>query len=185
MHVSIVQFGPDLMLSILAMDAVIIGLIVCCAVVYMMWLLIRHRALMRRRGAFLCALRVMGGPKPGGWMIGSARYVGGAFEWYRAIDPRHVPTIVLKRGGLTMVGHRPPNSDDSLALASSAYEIVTLDTGRKGRSSVCQIVVDPGVVTGLMSWLEAAPPGGVGYATTGHLVRSLCAGRLIGRLFTR
>ena len=40
MHVSIVQFGPDLMLSILAMDAVIIGLIVCCAVVYMMWLLL-------------------------------------------------------------------------------------------------------------------------------------------------
>jgi hypothetical protein len=39
----------------------------------MMWLLIRHRVLMRRRGAFLCGLRVMGGPKPGGWMIGVHR----------------------------------------------------------------------------------------------------------------
>ena len=167
---STAQFGPTLMLSTLAMDAVIIGLIVWCAVLYMMWLLIRHRVLMRRRGAFLCALRVMGGPKPGGWMIGSARYVGGAFEWYRAIDPRHVPTIVLRRGGLVMVEHRPPVLGDALALASSAYEIVTLETGRKGRSSVCQVAVDPGVVTGLMSWLEAAPPGGVEYATEGHLV---------------
>ncbi|MDW4746760.1 DUF2550 domain-containing protein, partial [Escherichia coli] len=51
-----------------------------------------------------------------------------------------------------------------------AYEIVTLETGHRGRSSVCQIVVDPRVVTGLMSWLEAAPPGGVEYATEGHLV---------------
>ncbi|MGK2308488.1 DUF2550 domain-containing protein [Cutibacterium sp. V947] len=158
------------MLSTLAMDAVIIGLIVCCAVIYMIWLLVRHRVLMRRRGAFLCGLRVIGGPKPGGWMIGSARYVDGAFEWYRAIDPRHVPTIVLRRGGLVMVEHRPPSVDDSLALASDAYETVTLETGRKGKYSVCQIVVDPGVVTGLMSWLEAAPPGGVEYATRGHLL---------------
>ena len=141
---SIAQLGSTQMLSTLAMDAVIVGLIVCCAVLYMMWLLIRHRVLMRRRGAFLCGLRVMGGPKPGGWMIGSARYADGAFEWYRAID--------------------------ALALASNAYEIVTLETGHRGRSSVCQIVVDPRVVTGLMSWLEAAPPGGVEYATEGHLV---------------
>jgi len=112
----------------------------------------------------------MGGPKPGGWMIGSARYADGAFEWYRAIDPRHVPTIVLRRGGLVMREHHPPVVEDALALASNAYEIVTLETGHRGRSSVCQIVVDPRVVTGLMSWLEAAPPGGVEYATEGHLV---------------
>lgn len=167
---SIAQFGSTQMLSTLAMDAVIVGLIVCCAVLYMMWLLIRHRVLMRRRGAFLCGLRVMGGPKPGGWMIGSARYADGAFEWYRAIDPRHVPTIVLRRGGLAMREHHPPVVEDALALASNAYEIVTLETGHRGRSSVCQIVVDPRVVTGLMSWLEVAPPGGVEYANEGHLV---------------
>ena len=167
---SIAQLGSTQMLSTLAMDAVIVGLIVCCAVLYMMWLLIRHRVLMRRRGAFLCGLRVMGGPKPGGWMIGSARYADGAFEWYRAIDPRHVPTIVLRRGGLAMREHHPPVVEDALALASNAYEIVTLETGHRGRSSVCQIVVDPRVVTGLRSWLEAAPPGGVEYATEGHLV---------------
>lgn len=39
---SIAQFGSTQMLSTLAMDAVIVGLIVCCAVLYMMWLLIRH-----------------------------------------------------------------------------------------------------------------------------------------------
>ena len=161
---SIAQLGSTQMLSTLAMDAVIVGIIVCCAVLYMMWLLIRHRVLMRRRGAFLCGLRVMGGPKPGGWMIGSARYADGAFEWYRAIDPRHVPTIVLRRGGLAMREHHPPVVEDALALASNAYEIVTLETGHRGRSSVCQIVVDPRVVTGLMSWLEAAPPGGVDYS---------------------
>ena len=109
---SIAQLGSTQMLSTLAMDAVIVGLIVCCAVLYMMWLLIRHRVLMRRRGAFLCGLRVMGGPKPGGWMIGSARYADGAFEWYRAIDPRHVPTIVLRRGGLVMREHHPPVVED-------------------------------------------------------------------------
>ena len=170
MHASIAFIGMTPMLSTLAMDAVIIGLIVCCAVIYMIWLLVRHRVLMRRRGAFLCVLRVMGGPKPGGWMIGTARYADGTFEWYRAIDPRPVPAIVLRRGGLVMVEHRPPNVNDSLALASDAYGIVTLQTGRKGKSSVCQIVVDPGVVTGLMSWLEAAPPGGVEYAAAGHLI---------------
>ena len=98
MHASIAFIGMTPMLSTLAMDAVIIGLIVCCAVIYMIWLLVRHRVLMRRRGAFLCGLRVMGGPKPGGWMIGTARYADGTFEWYRAIDPRPVPAIVLRRG---------------------------------------------------------------------------------------
>ncbi|MSS45426.1 DUF2550 family protein [Cutibacterium sp. WCA-380-WT-3A] len=170
MHVSTAQFGPTPMLSTLTMDAAIVGLIACCAVLYLVWLLIRHRVLMRRRGAFLCALRVMGGSKPGSWMMGSARYVDGAFEWFRAIDPRPVPTIVLRRGGLAMVEHRPPTIDDALVVASSSYEIVTLETGRKGRSSTCQIAVNPGVVTGLLSWLEAAPPGGVEYATEGHLV---------------
>ncbi|MDO4412025.1 DUF2550 domain-containing protein [Cutibacterium sp.] len=170
MRTSNVFIGMTPMLSTLEMDAVVIGLIVCCAVIYIMWLFVRHRVLVSRRGAFLCGLRVMGGSKPGGWMIGTARYVDGTFEWYRVIDPRPGPTIVLKRGGLCMVEHHAPNTDSSLALAANAYEIVTLETGHKGKSSVCQIAVEPGVVMGLMSWLEAAPPGGVEYATVGHLV---------------
>lgn len=71
----------------------------------------------------------MGGPKPGGWMIGSARYADGAFEWYRAIDPRHVPTIVLRRGGLVMREHHPPVVEDALALALTPTRLLLLKLG--------------------------------------------------------
>ncbi|GAE71247.1 secreted protein [Cutibacterium acnes JCM 18916] len=62
---SIAQLGSTQMLSTLAMDAVIVGLIVCCAVLYMMWLLIRHRVLMRRRGAFFMRSSRDGWPQAG------------------------------------------------------------------------------------------------------------------------
>lgn len=167
--VVVLSSGMAVMLSGIATDAVVLGIFVCLAVCFMAWLLIRHRVLLGRRGAFLCALRTMGGDRPGQWMVGTARYEGGSFEWYRTFDPRLRPTITLRRGHVTVTEHHRPTDGEGLPLVSGAHEVVTVATGRSGRSATCQLVVEPCVVTGFLSWLEAEPPGGTEYAVAGHL----------------
>lgn len=149
-------------------DVILVSIIPALLLIAAIWLLVRHRILVGRRGVFLCGLRTMGGPTPGSWMLGMARYVKGRFEWYRFLDPRFTPTIVLERGPLHLVEHHVGAPEDRLPFLVDD-EVVTVETGRRRRASTVQLVVEPVVVTGFMSWLEATPPGGVGYAARERL----------------
>lgn len=135
----------------------------------MSWLLIRHQLLLRRRCSFVSALRLLG-PEQGHetrtskWMLGVAHYCGGDVEWYRPTNPLFTPSLVMHRGDLEMVEHHLPTPDDRSPF-QGGQEIVTLAIRGGGKWSRCQFVVDRGVLTGMMSWLEAAPPGGANYLT--------------------
>ena len=136
--------------------------ILALVVLSIVWFFIRQRLLVKGRGAFICGLRTCGGDKPGSWMLGMARYVPGRFEWYRVLDPRLAPTIVLDRGPLSFVEHHHPTRDDAMPFSVDG-EIVTVTTGRPRRAATVQLVVNHQTLTGFVSWAESAPPGGTDY----------------------
>lgn len=155
------------LLSTLEMDVIVAAAVVVIVALAMIWLLVRHQILLRRRGVFVCAFRAIGGARPGRWMLGVAQYASGTFRWYRPINPFMAPSVILRRGGMEMIEHHQPTGSDGVPFITSQV-VVSLSTRLPGRLSRCQLAVDPGVLTGLMSWLEAGPPGGVDYLSAGH-----------------
>lgn len=155
------------LLLTLEVDLLVAAAVVVLVALALLWLMVRHQILLRRRGVFVCGLRADGGTHQGRWMVGLARYSRGTFLWYRPLNPFLSPSVVLRRGSMNLVEHHPPTADDGTA-AMAGREVVTLATNLPGRLSRCQLVVDPGVLTGLMSWLEAGPPGGVDYLSIGR-----------------
>ncbi|WP_051232521.1 DUF2550 domain-containing protein [Acidipropionibacterium thoenii] len=158
------------MLSGVGFEFGLVLLVVAVGMILVMgWLLIRHQLLLRRRGVFVCGLRLLGRDRSGGqrasaWMLGVAQYCGGDFKWYRPINPLLTPSLVMHRGELAMVEHhRPTPSDDIPFLLGS--QVVTLSIATGGKWSRCQVVLDQQILTGMMSWLEAAPPGGANCLT--------------------
>lgn len=148
-------------------DLLVAAAVVVLVALALLWLMVRHQILLRRRGVFVCGLRPDGGPQRGRWMVGLARYSRGTFLWYRPLNPFLSPSVVLRRGSMNLVEHHAPTAADGIAVMAGR-EVVTLTTSLSGRLSRCQLVVDPGVLTGLMSWLEAGPPGGVDYLSIGR-----------------
>ncbi len=155
------------LLSAVQTDLLIGVALIILVALAMLWLLVRHQLLLKRRGVFVCGFRTLGAQesgeqKAGRWMLGLAQYAAGNFEWYRPINPLILPSVVLPRSALEMVEHHRPTPADRIPFLLS-HEVVTLTSTVTGKWSRCQIVIDQGVLTGLMSWLEAAPPGGASY----------------------
>ncbi|AXE38710.1 DUF2550 domain-containing protein [Acidipropionibacterium virtanenii] len=159
--------GQVPLLSTLEVELVLAAAVVVVVALAMLWLVVRHQLLLRRRGVFVCAFRTLGGARAGRWMLGVAQYASGTFRWYRPIKPLMSPSIILRRGGMEMIEHHRPTGSDGVPFIASQV-VVTLRTPLPGRISRCQLAVDPGVLTGLMSWLEAGPPGGLDYVSAAH-----------------
>ncbi|AZZ42227.1 DUF2550 domain-containing protein [Acidipropionibacterium jensenii] len=157
------------LVSVIQLELMAAVLVVAILAMAMVWLLIRHQILLRRRGVFVCGLRTLGPDesaeaRPGKWMLGLAQYCAGDFVWYRPINPCLSPSVALHRSSLEMAEHHRPTPGDQIPFMMS-QEVITLVTASSGQRSRCQIVVDKGVLTGLMSWLEAAPPGEANHLT--------------------
>jgi Protein of unknown function (DUF2550) len=143
-------------------EAVLVGvllLVVCCALGY---LLVRRVRLMRGGGVDVClrrrsavsAARAVSRDAAAGWHFGVGRYRGDQLAWYRLTSLRPGPSTVLDRMQLEIVERRTlaeaevfaiPQADAVLRLRSGGQEV--------------EVAMAPGVLTGFLSWLEAAPPG--------------------------
>lgn len=156
-------------MSSLETDGLVAALVVIVlAALVVVWVWWRQRHLVRDRNAFICALRTLGEDRVGSWTIGCGRYANGMFEWYRSFGLGLRPRMRLDREGLRLVEHHRPGPEDRLGFLVD-HEVVTVDTGLPGRASRCQLALSPQMLTGLMSWSEASPPGGVGYAARQRL----------------
>lgn len=118
---------------------------------------LRRRLLGRNAATFDCSLRRdthVPGRKPGGWMLGVARYEEDRLEWFRifTLDPR--PGWVLQRARLELVASRPPTGEEADSIlpnsivARCSYDRETLE-----------LAMTPSDYTGFSTWLESAPPG--------------------------
>lgn len=96
-----------------------------------------------------------------GWSPGVARFVDDELRWYRVFSFSPRPRRVLSRRGLAITERRAPQGPEQLILPPDwvVLRCVRTSTGTNGRVPV-EIAMAETALTGFLSWIEAAPPGG-------------------------
>lgn len=133
-------------------------IVVVLVLIYMLTLLARRGWLSVRGGLFDCALRPVGAKK---WRTGLARYQGEYLEWYLVWHPWPLPTRLFARDKCELVGLRDSDASES-RLGYATAKIIDLKVA-DATPDQFQLALNAGSAMGLVSWLESAPPGQVGY----------------------
>jgi uncharacterized protein DUF2550 len=120
---------------------------------------------MRGGGVDVCLRRrpagVMGfGSRDGtaGWHFGVGRYRGDELAWFRLTTLRPGATVVVDRSELEILDRRIPSGAEAHVIPYGASVLHC-----RIRGTELELAMAPGVLTGFLSWLEAAPPGRTGY----------------------
>ncbi len=138
--------------------AEIVAVVVIVAMVLpLVWVVIRRRLLARQGGSFDCSLRIPTATPGSGWVMGVARYAGEFLEWHAAFGFSMTPRLRLERSRTVAVEQRMPSNLESAALYEQR-RIVLLEQRRTNRDPR-ELAMTPEALTGLLAWLEAAPPG--------------------------
>ncbi len=145
--------------------AAIVGVLLLCLVAPLIWLAVRRVRLMRNGGVDLC-LRRRPAAVPGtrdasiGWHAGVGRYRGDRMEFHRLTSFRPGASVALDRTELEILTRRPPLDAESWVMPAASAVLRC----RSGAADV-ELAMGPGVLTGFLAWLEAAPPGrGAGFS---------------------
>ena len=111
-----------------------------------------RRFLLERHGATVeCGLRQRGRS----WRHGLASYQLDEFRWYGIFGVSMRPEQTFPRRDLAVVARRPPTEQ----------EVTILGPGRivaecqLGASATIDLALAESALTGLLAWLESAPPG--------------------------
>jgi uncharacterized protein DUF2550 len=112
-----------------------------------------RRFLLERRGATVeCGLRTEGGS----WRLGVASYQLDEFCWFGAFRVSMRPEQAFARRDLSVVSRRRPTKAETPILGPDRI-IVECQLGEVGRT--VELALAESAITGLLAWLEAAPPG--------------------------
>lgn len=134
------------------------ALVLIALIAPLLWLALRRRWLDRQGGLFECGRRVDVGSPRERWSLGFARYNGEDLEWFRAISLSLQPRVRLRRRATVALDTRAPGQSEVRGLFAD-QRVVRLQASREsGGSGVYELAMDSGAATGLLAWLEAAPP---------------------------
>ena len=136
----------------------ILGGIVVILAVGLLLLTLRQRWLARQGGTFACSLRLRTTEDGGGWALGVARYNQGRLEWFRFFSYALRPRLAIPRGDVRVLETRDPDLVESVALGAD-QRVLKVEAGADGQQQDRELAMSPESMTGLLSWLEAAPPG--------------------------
>ena len=126
----------------------------------------RRFLLERGGGTVECGLR----SPNGSWRLGVASYQREELCWFGALGVSMRPDIVFPRRDLTVVSRRLP-TDGEVAILGPGMIVVECRLSEDGESAGPALAGPPGqrrtvelamgeaALTGLLAWLEAAPPG--------------------------
>ena len=89
-----------------------------------------------------------------GWTLGIGRYSGDVLECFRIFSLAPRPRRRLERDRVTYLGQREPQGMEVHALYAG-HVVIACSTSR----GVVELALAPEALTGLLAWLEAAPPG--------------------------
>ena len=111
-----------------------------------------RRFLLERGGATVeCGLR-----QPGrSWRLGVASYQLDEFRWYRIFGVSMRPDRAFPRRDLAVVTRRPPTEEEASILGPGR---IVAECQLGGDGTVDLALAEP-ALTGLLAWLESAPPG--------------------------
>ena len=122
-------------------------------------LALRRRWLARQGGTFECSLRLRTSTPGAGWALGVARYNDEHFEWFRFFSYSFRPAESFLRNDLSIVDHRPPDEVEAVSLYAG-QRVVRIAVTASPCVEECELAMSSESLTGLLSWLEAAPPPG-------------------------
>jgi hypothetical protein len=109
---------------------------------------------LRRRPVAVCRSGRLPRDPSAGWHFGVGRYRGNELAWFRLTSFRPGATVVVDRTDLEIVDRRVPVGAEAYAIPQAASVLRC----RAGGLDL-ELAMAPGVLTGFLSWLEAAPPG--------------------------
>jgi hypothetical protein len=134
----------------------------------------RRFLLERGGGTVECGLRL--GPN-GSWRLGLASYRPEELWWFGALGLTMRPDVVFPRRDLTVVSRRLPTEAEAASLGPGMIVVeckLGEDSGQfgpapdgggpgvgggHGPGGTIELALGEEALTGLLSWLEAAPPG--------------------------
>ena len=126
----------------------------------------RRFLLERGGGTVECGLR-----RPNGsWRLGLASYQREELCWFGALGMSMRPDVVFPRRDLTVVARRLPTDAEAASLGPGMIVVEcrlgddseSLGPGLAGtpdQTRTVELAMGEAALTGLLAWLEAAPPG--------------------------
>lgn len=136
---------------------VIFALLVALVIASLVLLAGRRRWLDRLGGTFECSLRLDARTPGVGWAVGVGRYTEGVLEWYRFFSYAPRPRMRFPRTHVRVLQTREPDQLEAISL-SSEQRVVRVQVTNVDQVE-WELAMSPDSLTGLLSWLEAAPPG--------------------------
>lgn len=150
---------------IIELATILVALAIVIAVVFLIW----RRVRLLRAGGVPVALRWRIDDAGHGWHVGVARYRGSQFAWYRVFSLLAGPSRIIVRESFAIATRRKPTTAELYAMPIDAVILqchgMTAHSLAKGAGThnpsngTVEIAMSPDVLTGFLSWLEAAPPG--------------------------
>lgn len=138
--------------------AEILGALVLLLVLGLVVLALRRRWLARQGGTFECSLRLHTATPGAGWVLGVGRYDEDLLQWFRFFSYSWRPRKSFPRREVRVLQTRDPDPVEAVALYAE-QRIVGFEVAVGSRQEEWELAMSPESLTGLLSWLEAAPPG--------------------------
>lgn len=137
--------------------ALVAGILLLLGCALLGYLAIRRVRLMRGGGVDVGLRRhpaAASRDAAGGWHVGVGRYRGDKLAWYRLTSLRPGPNAVVNRTETEIVERREPTGPEAYAVPQGGVVLCC-----RIRGEDVDLAMAPGVLTGFLAWLEAAPPG--------------------------
>jgi hypothetical protein len=147
--------------SWLGIIEILLAVAICIAAILTL-LAGRRRWLARLGGTFECSLRLRTKTPGSGWVLGLARYNDEILEWFRFFSFALRPRKTFERQHLRVLDYRQPDPVEAVSLYAD-QRVVRIEVGEPPDTEEWDLAMSPGSLTGLLSWLEAAPPGLIRY----------------------
>jgi hypothetical protein len=136
----------------------VLAVLAVLVVLSLLMLGVRRRWLDRLGGTFDCSLRLRMTTPGAGWVLGVGRYSEGILEWFRYFSYSLRPRVAFPRRGVRVLETRAPDPVEAVALKADE-KILRIEMQDGRGESEWELAMSQDSLTGLLSWLEAAPPG--------------------------
>lgn len=132
----------------------VVGVCLLAAVLLLVAFACRRRWLSRDGGTFDCSLQLAEKDHGRGWALGLARYVGDDLQWFRVFSLAWWPKLTVNRRQLDGVTTRRPIGNEPL-VTYAGHVIVDA----KLKDKTVHFAMTEEALTGVLAWMESAPPG--------------------------
>ena len=138
----------------LARPVIVVGVLLL-VVGLLLGLVVGRRYLIgRSMVSFDCALRKQSTRRPGGWMLGVARYGTDQLEWFRVFTLALRPNRVFARSLMEVADRRSPNDTELDSILPGSLVVRCRYHG-----GTVEFAMSEPAYAGFTTWLESAPPG--------------------------